>query len=269
MNEIEALITAARRYCIENHEYWVNEYAEKGSDSNSPYWDYSDADYNLFPRYNALSAILSGVEYIVGSTFESIGECKKQLIFLGENTDSIFTRGEKNDIEERAIQEERNKFREFIESVEIEGLGKVPSLPHRRRLGDDERNEIRNKLEEKWGYDGGYWFPLVDVSSSLSVMFLSKGCIEREDFLNISRFVGELAGKYIFEITEDQLDYEIDAKSLDIDCYETIMCDESLEWVLYGSHESTIAFGGDKLVEHVELIFKDRLGMINELPEYD
>ena len=269
MNEIEALITVARRYCIENHEYWTNEYADKRNGSDSPVYSYSNSDYNIFPRYNALSAILSGVEYIVGSKFDNVEECKQKLIYLGENTDSIFTEGEKSNIEKGVIQEERNKFCEFIESIEIDDLWKIPSLSYRRRLRDEERNKIRQKLEDKWGFDGGCWFPLVDINSSLPVIFVLKDHMKKEDFARIEEFIGKIAEKYLFEITENQIDYEIETNSLDMDCYETIVCDVSFGWVVYGSHENTITFGGKNLVKYVKHVFDGRSKILNKFPQYN
>ena len=84
------------------------------SHNNNPY---SDNDYNLFPRYNALSAILLGVETFVGQTFSSLDNCKQELQQVGLTSQTPFTTGKQNDIERNAIQDERNKFVKFIDSV--------------------------------------------------------------------------------------------------------------------------------------------------------
>jgi hypothetical protein len=65
MSPADALITAARRYCEDNHSYWANRYANERSGADFPAYSYSEGDYDLFPRYNVLAAILAQVEVLV------------------------------------------------------------------------------------------------------------------------------------------------------------------------------------------------------------
>ncbi len=67
----------------------------------------------------------------------------------------------------------------------------------------------------------------------------------------------------IYVITEERIDYEIEISQLDIDLYETIICDKTFEWVVYGSHESTTAFGGDFLIKELNQIYVDRKELLN------
>lgn len=57
------------------------------SGNNNPY---SKNDYNLFTRYNALRAILQGVQTIVGKEFNSFEECKTELKRIGMESHFIF-----------------------------------------------------------------------------------------------------------------------------------------------------------------------------------
>src|ERR671912_231407 len=106
MTPTEALITTARRYCMDNHSYWSKRYGDEMSHNNNPY---SDNDYNLFPRYNALAAILLGVETFVGQTFTSLDHCKQELKQAGLTSQTPFTKGKQKEIARNAIQDERNK----------------------------------------------------------------------------------------------------------------------------------------------------------------
>lgn len=229
------------------------------SHNNNPY---SDNDYNLFPRYNALSAILLGVETFVGQTFSSLDNCKQELQQVGLTSQTPFTTGKQNDIERNAIQDERNKFVKFIDSVTDNELELVEALPHRRKLKDDEATQIRQRLLDTWNYDGGYWEPLDDKSPKPTV-FVMKEIITQDDIEKIILLVSENADKKIFEIMEDRNDFEIEIDSFSPDLYETICCDKSFDWVVYGSHELTIAFGGTWLTEAIEQIFADRKEKLN------
>lgn len=262
MTEPEALVIAARRYCIENHDFWVKEYMEKRTGSDFPY-SYSENDYNLFPRYNALNAILQGIELYDGSEFENIDNCKETLKSIGQSSQSPFTTGRQNKIENKAIQEERYKFTHFINNIKTIDLNNIEALPYRRRLKESERNELRQKLQIFWDFNGSYWVPLVDIRPDITTIFFLKENLEREDIHAIKNLVEQNSTGRFFEITEDQLDYETEASELTLDCYETIYCDRNLEWVVYGSHEGTVSFGGKWLVAFIESLFNGRQNLIN------
>lgn len=259
MIQTEALITTARRYCIDNHSYWANRYSNEMSNNNNPY---SDNDYNLFPRYNALAAILIGVETFVGHIFASLDNGKKELKQTGLTSQTPFTTGRQNDIAINAIQDERNKFVKFIDNITDSDLELVEALPHRRKLKDEEAKQIRQRLLDTWNYDGSYWEPL-DNKSPKQTVFVMKEIVTKADIEKIIQIVSERADKKIFEVSEDRNDYEIEIDSFSPDLYETICCDKSFEWVVYGSHESTIAFGGTWLTEKIENLFLDRKEKLN------
>ena len=279
MTDTEKLITAARHYCLDNFQFWADKYANEGSGNNSPY---SNNDYNIFPRYNALTAIRQGVEIIVGQSFSSFENCKEELKFIGANSHDISTidgnkelkflgesgrysstSGRLNPIEKKAIMDERDKFINYIDTLTFDKLSDVEPLPYRRRLKDQELLEVRKRLLETWNYDGDYWEPL-DSKSPKETIFLMEEHITKLDYENIIQLVFDKGEKKIFEVTEDRIDYEIEIDSFDPNCYETIFTDKTFEWVIYGSHESTIAFGGAWLTEFIKQLFADRKDKLNK-----
>ena len=277
MTEIEKLITAARHYCIENFAFWSDKYSKE--QSGNPY---SDNDYNLIPRYNVLLAILQGVETFVGQEFSSFETCKQALVSIGQNSHSIFTidgndelpllgesgkfkstTGRQNRIEKKAIIEERKKFTDFINSRTNENISDVESLPYRHRLTDKEMLFVRQQLLNLWNYDGGYWNPL-DENSPKETVFLMTDNLTTEDCNEIRKFLISKSNARIYEVTEDRMDYEIEFDSFDIALYETIVTDKTFEWVIYGSHEDTITFGGSWLVDFIKKLFADRPDKLNK-----
>jgi len=280
MTDIESLITKARRYCTENFSYWSKKYQEEMSGNNNPY---SDNDYNLFPRYNTLNTILQGVQAIVGKNFESFEKCKDELKLIGLETHSIDTiesnkelyllgklsqyfgkSGKLNKIEKNAIQDERRKFIKFINDQELESVQNVEPLPFERKLKEEESESIREQLLKIWNFDGDYWEPL-DKKSPKPTIFLMKDNFEKFYKNEIEKSIKEHSDSdTIFVITEDRVDYEVEIELLDIDLYETIICDNTLEWVVYGSHESTIAFGGDFLIDKLNKLFANRKDKLNK-----
>jgi hypothetical protein len=261
MTDTEALITAARRYCKDNHSYWADKYSNERTGDDFPY-NYTDNDYNMFPRYNVLSAILDSVETLVGYNYQDIDTCKNDLINLGLKANNVSTTGEHNNIALNAMQEERKKFIAFIEKIASEDLTSIEPLPYRRRLKKEESDQIRQALLEKWNFEGNHWEPLEELSPEPTI-FLMKDNITDSDYKQIINKIIEHCDTKLFEITEDGSDAEIEFSLFHPDCYETIYCDKGLDWIVYGSHESTVAFGGVRLLDFIQNLYADRQDKIN------
>lgn len=264
MNELEGLHTLVRTYCINAIAFWKKVYAEKRSGSDFPEYTYSDSDYNLFPRYNALDAILKGVELIVPSAYNDFKTLKKDIAEAGLQNETPFTSNPDNDIEEKAILDERKKFKVYVEAIKEAEVKEVEPLPLRRRLKSDEKLTIRQMLHEVWGYDGDYWEPLGKKSPRETIFLLSKYMTDGD-----RSFIRELLArngvKHLFEVNETGDDYETDLQSFTASCndHEVMYFDETYKWAIYGSHEETITFGGEWLIDSIRERFKDRLELLN------
>lgn len=279
MTVIEKLITSARHYCKDNFVFWADKYQKESSGNNNPY---SDNDYNIFPRYNVLTAIQQGVETLVGQDFQSFESCKQQLVDFGLKSHSIFTidsndelhllgesgkykstTGRQNPIAKKAMAEERTKFIEFINSRTTENISQVKPMPYRHRLTDQEMILVRKQLADVWNYDGDYWNPLDDKCSKETV-FVTEDNLTEDDNRKIVEFIVANSSKRLFVVTEDRIDYEIELDSFNLDLYETIVTDKSFSWVIYGSHEDTLTFGGTELVDFIKTLFSDRQEKLNK-----
>lgn len=279
MTDIEKLITSARHYCKDNFVFWADKYQKESSGNNNPY---SDNDYNIFPRYNVLTAIQQGVETLVGQELQSFENCKQQLTDIGLKSHSIFTidsnaeihllgesgkgkatTGRQNPVAKNAMTEERTKFIEFINSKTTENISQVEPMPYRHRLSDQEMVLVRKQLADIWNYDGDYWNPLDDKCSNETV-FVMEDNLTEDDSRKIVDFIVANSSKRLFEISEDRIDYEIELDSFSLELYETIITDKSFNWVIYGSHEDTLTFGGTKLIEFIKSLFIDRQDKLNK-----
>ncbi|MGB4818852.1 MAG: hypothetical protein WBP33_07025 [Saprospiraceae bacterium] len=229
-----------------------------------------------------MNAIQQGIETLVGQEFQSFDNCKQHLSDIGLKSHSIFTiesntdihllgesgkykstTGKQNPIAKNAMTEERAKFVEFINSRTTENISRVEPLPYRHRLTDQEMISVRKQLADLWNYDGDYWNPLDDKSPKETV-FIMKDNLTKDDSKKIIDFIASNPSKKFFEITEDRIDYEIEIDSFNLDLYETIVTDKSFEWVIYGSHEGTITFGGTFLNDFVKNLFANRQEKLNK-----
>lgn len=262
MTDTETLITAAIRYLQDNHGYWFDRYSKERTGNDFPY-TYTDNDYNLFPRYNVLSAILDKVETLVGQSHMNFEGCKQELKNIGLTANNPFTTGEQNEIERNAIKAERLKFASFIDKINRNDLKLIKPLPFRRRLKEDESDQVRLSLLEKWNFQGNYWEPLEELSPKPTI-FLMKHNITDNDYEQITEAIRKHTDKRLYEIAEGKIDAEIEFSLFELDCYETIYCDKTFNWILYGSHESTLAFGGEWLLSFIRQLYVHRRDKLNK-----
>lgn len=264
MTKIEGLHTLVRTYCIDAIAFWKKEYAEKRTGSDFPEYTYSDSDYNLFPRYNALDAILKGIELLVPTEYRDFKTLKKDILEVALENETAFTSNPDNEIEENAIKEERVKFKAYVESLKESDVKDIEPLPLRRRLKTNEKMTVRQMLHEVWGYDGDYWEPLGKKSPRETVFLLSKYLTDG-DRLFIKELLAKKGGKHLYEVNETGDDYETDLESISsfYQDHEVMYFDETYKWTIYGSHEETITFGGEWLINSIKERFKDRPELIN------
>ncbi len=261
MTLIEALITAARRYCGEHYHYWAVRYSKERTGQNYPVYSYSDNDYDLFPRYNILDAILGEIEILVGRSFPSLSDCRATLIQVGRSANSPLTEPKDNLIASAAIQQERDKFIQFIETVTPEMLEQTPPLPYRRRLGEAEKSTVYQALLERWNYDGGYWDPIENLSPA-EVVYLAKADITSADLQAISGFISNHAAPYLLEATEEGIITEISPGDFHLNSEETVFCDCNYQWLVYVSHEATVTFAGEEMLGFLKYLFAERKNLL-------
>ena len=125
-----------------------------------------------------------------------------------------------------------------------------------------ESKQVRQALFEIWNFQGNYWVPLEDLSPKPTI-FLMKSNLTESDYLHIIEEIQKYADNKLFEIPEDGSDAEIEFKLFHPDCYETIYCDRSFDWIVYGSHEGSVAFGGVWLLDFIRKLYSDRKDQLN------
>jgi hypothetical protein len=161
------------------------------------------------------------------------------------------------------MQEERNKFINFLEKILVKDLNSIELLAYRRRLTKDESKQVRQALLEHWNVQGNYWEPLEELSPKPTIILMKEN-ITDSDYEQIIKKIQEHAEYNLFEITEDGSDAEVELSLFHPDCYETIYCDKSFQWIVYGSHEGTVAFGGNWLLDFIKELYSSRQDKLNK-----
>jgi len=237
MTPSDKIITAVRQYCLDLFQS------------------------GLSTQQSIASGLLNGVEYFVGGQFENIAELKSDLKIVGQENLAIRTSGFSKSGHIKQIEIEQQKFIDFIDSLKLENIANI-RLPFRRRLSDSESKLVRQNLELHWNFDGGYWEPLTECSPQ-PFSFYPLESLNTSDYQKLIDTLFEITIDTIFEISEDRLDYEIEVAEFDKEGCETIYTDKNNKWIVYISHEGTIAFGGLELLEKLDTLFVNKLQFRN------
>ena len=255
MTPTNVLHNAARRYCIDEHaERWdryqqlVAAHGERLT-TRSGSWEYSDAAFDLFPRYQVLEAIRTEVERLVPAEFESVEALRFMLEAAGETANDQFTKFE-HPVARRAADDERRRFVEFVRTADIEKLSHLPRLPFRRVLLPAEHGRLDQAFARRWGrWGGGY---REDGDQPADVVTLHVDAMEAPGAYDAIR--SALASRGIERVVElrewgDGLELETAAAEFTYNGGEGFWTAGDMDWMVYASHEASISFGGDWLVD--------------------
>lgn len=242
-----ALHTAARTFCANQHSHWSGEYmplVELGQDRVGK--DYSTAAYNLFPRYLLDEAIAVEVERTTGQQFRSLDEARQLLLEAGHRAfASLLQEFQRSPEACVAVTDEWRAFEAYMSSLDAVQLARVEPLPYRRVLAKPESEHLREELSARWGAKG-YWYPLAKCDPHTNVVAFHQELWSRRGGTSLLlQAIHERAVERCFLLLEGPVDYEI-ARSLVDPMYrgEESFVTSDLEWLVYSSHESSIAVAG-------------------------
>lgn len=169
MHEVEPLHTATRRYAAERAAEWENRYSDLRAEEEQSRqreglpepttYTYSSEALATFPRYQVLHAMQAAVEAFTPADLGSLDEARELLAKAGVEAQSIFTRPPVGEVEQRAMDEERELFAQYVRGLSDEELASIEPLPFRRTLTKAESGRLWAELKNRWGVEG-YWYPL-------------------------------------------------------------------------------------------------------------
>lgn len=274
MSAVEALHTAARRYCADRAALWLGRYADlqagearerrRSGIPEPTTYAYSNEALATFPRYHVLHAIQAAVEAFTPADFASLDEARELLAAAAESAENVFTRPPNGEIERRSMDEERTVFADYMRGVSEEELAKVEPLPFRRTLTSDESEHLRNELKTRWGFDG-YWYPLDRPDTAEppenAVALTADPFFSAEVQGRLRDVLAGLGVSRLWELRE--LDTDSDCE-LDLELFEPVYTgsegtwtDNSRDWLVYASHEASVTVAGTQLLPAFQQAFPD------------
>jgi hypothetical protein len=208
--------------------------------------EYTKAAYGLFPRYRLDEAIEIEVERLTGREFHSLEEVRALVLEAGGRAQSSLIREFQRSSDACvAINDELKAFELYVAGLETSQLSCIEPLPYRRVLGGSESELLRQKLCTCWGVNG-YWYPLSKCDPHTNVIAFHQELWERRDGTSLLfQAMRERVIERCFLLREGPQDYEIDRSLIDpIYGGSESFLTSDFEWLVYSSHESSIAVAG-------------------------
>jgi hypothetical protein len=180
------------------------------------------------------------------------------LALAGETAQNVFTRGGFGPVGDAAAYEERKRFVEFIQTLELESAHGTAPLFYRRVLSAGEAAVIRQQMNDRWQIRGDDWYPLdakppLDIEAFESWHFMQERTCE-----NLRSFLRDRGIQRIWEIREGEPHYELDVAIFEpqYNGLEGFWSSSELDWIAYASHEASVTIGG-WLLEKLKSIWPD------------
>jgi hypothetical protein len=261
VDEIAALHTAARRYCIDrNAETDVVDVRLLGPGRPGPTFVTDDAE------SIALGAILLAVESVVPSAFASVDDLRAFLLTIGRTVEAYPIRPSRRTPEELRVRLEaaREAFCTFIAGLSAENLRGVEPLPYRRVLSLRERGRFWARLKRRWDAPKptSFWYPLIEGPPPPHTRAFHerpfKAAIPPECLQTI------LAGHRIRRVWELRTGHAHNQYEMDVTLLrswggvgEQYWTSEKMDWLLYHSHENSLTVAGEWFLNAVKEAWPD------------
>jgi len=268
------LYNESRRYCIYNSAFWDKQGSDLGEKNIYRYNKTKEFIFyqvkevsNTSSREAILKVILDEIEKIIPENFKTIEEIKEHIIYISENAmidekKYIFEsyKIELKKVVYKAIEDEKEKFKNFIMALDEEDLQNVKPLFYRRVFSEEEGKTIKESLiktykklscNEKDVLYGNCLY----IDKELSPQILRNIFINR----GIKKLYEIHIGKKIY--------HEIDVSIFDP--YDVSQSDRywsscDMDWIIFADHEESIYVHGGWLIEDITLEVPNVHNMLNE-----
>lgn len=255
-----AVHTLARRYCEEQHALWARKYFDLEGHRPHARHDYSPEAYDTFPRYLILEAILQAVEEIRPEAPEDVEPLVGLLSDAASTAATSSTLSLSNEIAISAMEDERQKFTNYIRNLSGEEIEAAEPLPHRRTLTAHERNDLWEALRSAWNVGGAYWHPHRIQTAAEGVLAFHTDYFDSSKVTFLATALAERGVRHVFELREggqDGLELGLDLLQPFYNGLEGYWTSAGVDWLVYASHESAVTIAGDWLVNAFRAKFRE------------
>lgn len=118
---------------------------------------------------------------------------------------------------------------------------------------------VKNNLKSKWNIDPfNFWIPLHGIPTDNTLYFETGDFDKYVGYKKLNEIVNEMNSGNIYtfnEAREENIYDELQIK--EYDSPDIFYTNKNADWVIYQTHEETIAFAGNELIEKIKSIWSN------------
>lgn len=205
---------------------------------------------------NMVNGLKNGIDYFVGRK-DGFDTIKDEIL-----TTCLTEFNERTKIFDKVghlkkVDGIKTDFIKFVNELNVNELIEVAPISFERRLKEDESKRLEKSLKDtfdfgSWKNESYYWEPLSKTQNNIQTIHFEDDIFKPEDLQIIIEILKSISGDRIFLLTEENINYEVETSSFDIDWIESAYSDLTTSWLIYISHEGTITFAGEELTRRIE-----------------
>ncbi len=119
-------------------------------------------------------------------------------------------------------------------------------------LDEEEKTRVVARMNQAWSRTRYYWYPLAPcVRDDVLALFLSR--FEAEvPYDAVQEILRRFTRGRVYWLRESEASEIVRDEDLPYGEPESYLCDDSMDWIVYTSHEDSITFGGVRLIAAVK-----------------
>jgi hypothetical protein len=205
---------------------------------------------------NMVTGLKNGIDYFVGRK-DGFDTIKDEIL-----STCLSEFNEKTKVFEKVghlkmVNTIKTDFIIFVNELNVNALLEVSPISFERRLKEEESRRLEKSLKDifdfgSWKDENYYWEPLSKTQNKIPLVYFEDDLFKLEEIQKIVDILKSISGDRIFLLTDENLNYEVETSSFDIDWIESAYCNFETDWLIYISHEGTITFSGQKLMLEIE-----------------
>lgn len=205
---------------------------------------------------NMVTGLKNGIDFFVGRT-DGLETIKDEILItclteFNERTKVFDKIGHL-----KMVDKIKTDFIEFVNKLNVNELSELLPISFERRLNNEESKSLEKLLKDtfdfgSWKDENYYWEPLAETENKFPTIHFEDELFKSTEVYQIVEILKSISGDRIFLLTEENVDYEVETSSFDIDWIESAYCDFKTTWLIYISHEGTITFSGNELTRRIE-----------------
>lgn len=219
---------------------------------------------------NMISGLKNGIDFFVGLKTCDIEKLKHEIIATCLQEFDKVTKVYDKEGHIKKIEKLRIEFENFVTNLNHNEIDLNEPIAFERRLKKEENELLIKTLKNKYDFDSWsnksdnyYWEPLAQTDNIQPFIYFDDKIFNEKEIDILVQIIMLISGERVFFLTEGLINYEVETSILDFDWIESAYCDFETNWLIYISHEGTVTFCGEQLLNEIEIRLPDLMRFKN------